>query len=136
MRRNSGFTAYELAVTLAIVAVLATVTMPSFLSWLTAHRLRGASINLMADMEMAKIRAIRENTFVAVQFGVDKYRIFVDNGSGGGVAGDWVQNGAELLVIDRPLPTGVSIPLAELALDGNGYGSPAGVCPSTCSTPY
>jgi prepilin-type N-terminal cleavage/methylation domain-containing protein len=118
MRRNSGFTAYELAVTLAIVAVLATVTMPSFLSWLTAHRLRGASINLMADMEMAKIRAIRENTFVAVQFGVDKYRIFVDNGSGGGVAGDWVQNGAELLVIDRPLPTGVSIPLGELMLDG------------------
>jgi prepilin-type N-terminal cleavage/methylation domain-containing protein len=103
MRRNSGFTAYELAVTLAIVAVMATVTMPSFLSWLTAHRLRGAAINLMADMEMAKIRAIRENTFVAVQFAADKYRITIDNGSGG-------------LVIDRPLPAGVSIPLAELAL--------------------
>jgi hypothetical protein len=34
-------------------------------------------------MEMAKIRAIRENSFVAVQFGVDKYRIFIDDGSGG-----------------------------------------------------
>jgi len=116
MRRNSGFTAYELAVTLAIVAIMATVTMPSFLSWLTAHRLRGASINLMADMEMAKIRAIRENTFVAVQFAADKYRIFIDNGSGGGVAGDWIQNGSERLVIDRPFPAGVSIPLTELAL--------------------
>jgi type IV fimbrial biogenesis protein FimT len=115
MRRNSGFTAYELAVTLAIVAVMATVTMPSFLSWLTAHRLRGAAINLMADMEMAKIRAIRENTFVAVQFGSDKYRIFIDNGSGGGVAGDWILNGSERLVIDRPLPAGVSIP-TELTL--------------------
>ena len=103
MRQNSGFTAYELAVTLAIVAIMATVTMPSFLSWLTAHRLRGASINLMADMEMAKIRAIRENTFVAVQFAADKYRITIDNGSGG-------------LVIDRSFPAGVSIPLAELAL--------------------
>jgi len=115
MRRNSGFTAYELAVTLAIVAIMATVTMPSFLSWLTAHRLRGASINLMADMEMAKIRAIRENTFVAVQFAADKYRIFIDNGSGGGVAGDWIQNGSERLVIDRPLPAGVTIP-AEITL--------------------
>ena len=95
---------------------MATVTMPSFLSWLTAHRLRGASINLMADMEMAKIRAIRENTFVAVQFGADKYRIFIDDGSGGGVAGDWIQNGSERLVIDRALPAGVSIPLAELTL--------------------
>jgi type IV fimbrial biogenesis protein FimT len=116
MRRNSGFTAYELAVTLAIVAVMATVTLPSFLSWLTSHRLRGASINLMADMEMAKIRAIRENSFVAVQFGVDKYRIFIDDGSGGGVAGDWIQNGSERLVIDRALPAGVSIPLAEITL--------------------
>jgi hypothetical protein len=70
----------------------------------------------MADMEMAKIRAIRENTFVAVQFAADKYRIFCDNGSGGGVAGDWIQNGSERLVIDRPLPAGVSIPLTELAL--------------------
>jgi prepilin-type N-terminal cleavage/methylation domain-containing protein len=103
MRRNSGFSLYELMVVIAIIGIFATVTMPAFLSWLTAHRLRGASINLMADMEMAKIRAIRENTFVAVQFAADKYRIFVDNGSGG-------------LVIDRSLPAGVSIPLAELAL--------------------
>ena len=115
MRRNSGFTMYEMMVVIAIIAILATVTMPSFLSWLTAHRLRGASINLIADMEMAKIRAIRENTFVAVQFGTNQYRIFVDNGSGGGVAGDWIQNGSERLVIDRPLPAGVSIP-PELTL--------------------
>jgi Tfp pilus assembly protein FimT len=110
---------YELMVVIAIIGVFATVTMPAFLRWLTAHRVRGATINLMADMEMAKIRAIRENTFVAVQFESDRYRIFVDNGSGGGVAGDWEQNGTERLVIDRPLPAGVSIPLAELALVGN-----------------
>jgi type IV fimbrial biogenesis protein FimT len=116
MRRNSGFTAYELMVTMAILGIFATVTMPSFLNWLTSHRLRGAAINLMADMEMAKIRAIRENTFVAVQFGTDQYRIFVDNGSGGGVAGDWIQNGNERLVIDRPLPAGVNIPLAGFTL--------------------
>jgi len=116
MRRNSGFTMYELMVTIAIIGVFATVTMPAFLSWLTAHRLRGAAINLVADMETAKVRAIRENTFVAVQFEADKYRIFVDNGSGGGVAGDWIQNGSERLVIDRPLPAGVRIPPAELTL--------------------
>jgi len=117
MRRNSGFTAYELAVTMAIVGIFATITMPSFLNWLTGHRLRGAAINLVADMEMAKIRAIRENTFVAVKFEADKYQIFVDNGAGGGVAGDWNQNGGERLVINRSLPAGVSIPLAEVTLD-------------------
>ncbi|MBI5580889.1 MAG: prepilin-type N-terminal cleavage/methylation domain-containing protein [Deltaproteobacteria bacterium] len=116
MRRNSGFTVYELVVTIAVVAVLAAIATPSFLSWLPAHRLRGASINLMADMEMAKVRAIRENAFVAVQFGVDNYRIFVDDGSGGGVAGDWIQNGSERLVMNRALPAGVTIPFAELTL--------------------
>jgi prepilin-type N-terminal cleavage/methylation domain-containing protein len=116
MRRNSGFTAYELAVAMAIVAVMATVTMPSFLSWLTAHRLRGAAINLMADMEMAKIRAIRENTFVAVQFAADKYEIFIDNGAGAGETGNGIRNSGERLLIDRPFPSGVGIPLTELTL--------------------
>jgi prepilin-type N-terminal cleavage/methylation domain-containing protein len=117
MRRNSGFTMYELAVTMAIVGIFATVTMPSFLSWLTAHRLRGAAINLVADLEMAKIRAIRENTFVAVNLQPDKYEIFIDDGAGGGVAGDWNRTGGERLLLDRFLPGGVSISLADVTLD-------------------
>jgi prepilin-type N-terminal cleavage/methylation domain-containing protein len=117
MRRNSGFTMYELAVTMAIVGIFATVTMPSFLSWLTAHRLRGAAINLVADMEMAKIRAIRENAFVAVNFEADKYEIFIDDGAGGAVAGDWNRTGGERLVLGRFLPAGVSVALAEVTLD-------------------
>ncbi|MEE4607829.1 MAG: hypothetical protein V2L15_02990, partial [Desulfobacteraceae bacterium] len=100
MRRDSGFTALDVAVTLAIVAVMASFTMPSFLSWLSAHRLRGSAINLMSDIEMAKIRAMRENAFVAVQFSDDGYSIFVDNGDGAGTAGDWVRNGSERLVQD------------------------------------
>jgi type IV fimbrial biogenesis protein FimT len=67
MRRDSGFTALEVAITLVIVAVLATVVMPSFLKWLQAHRLRGAAINLVADLEMAKVRAIREGSFVSIE---------------------------------------------------------------------
>lgn len=111
MRRNSGFTALELAVTMAIVGIFATVTMPSFLNWLTGHRLRGAAINLMADMEMAKIRAIRENTFVAVKFETDKYEIFIDNGADPGI-----RNPGERLLVNRVLPAGVSIPAGELTL--------------------
>jgi Tfp pilus assembly protein FimT len=108
---------YELAVTMAIVGIFATVTTPSFLSWLTAHRLRGAAINLVADLEMAKIRAIRENTFVAVNFATDKYEIFIDDGAGGGVAGDWNRTAGERLVLDRFLPAGVSVSLAGITLD-------------------
>ncbi len=116
MRRDSGFTAFDVAVTLAIVAIMATFTMPPFLSWLSAHRLRGSAINLMSDIEMAKIRAMRENAFVAVQFSPDGYSIFVDNGDGAGTAGDWERNGSERLVQDRRLPAGVSIRTDEITL--------------------
>jgi prepilin-type N-terminal cleavage/methylation domain-containing protein len=117
--KNSGFTALEVAVTLAIIAVLASISMPSFLKWLQGHRLRGAAINLSADLEMAKIRAMREGSFVSVQLAAANYTIFIDDGSGGGVAGDMVQNGAERVIQLRQLPAGVSVPLGEVTLVNN-----------------
>lgn len=119
MRRDSGFTALEVAVTLAIVAILASVTMPSFLKWLQAFRLKGAAINLMADIEMAKVRAIREGSFVSLQLAANNYTVFLDDGDGGGVAGDMIRNGSESLVQDRRLPAGVSISLSDLTLVNN-----------------
>jgi prepilin-type N-terminal cleavage/methylation domain-containing protein len=114
--KQFGFTALEVAVTLAIIAVLATVSMPSFLTWLQGHRLRGAAINLVADLEMAKIRAMREGNFVSIRVAADSYSIFLDDGSGGGVAGDMIQNGAERVLQFRPLPAGVSVYLSDLTL--------------------
>jgi prepilin-type N-terminal cleavage/methylation domain-containing protein len=119
MRRNSGFTAFEVAITLAIVAILASVTMPSFLKWLQAHRLRGAAINLMADIEMAKVRAIREGAFVSLQLAASNYLVFIDDGAGGGVAGDMIRNGTEDLIQDRRLPSGVRVSLSDLTLPDN-----------------
>lgn len=129
MRRSGGFTAFEVAVTLAIIAIMASVVMPGFLQWLQGHRLRGAAINLVADVEMAKIRAMRENAFVAMFFEPTRYRILVDNGAGGamlgGVAGDWVQNGNETLILDRPLPPGVRLQVPDnYRLRFNGRGIP------------
>jgi prepilin-type N-terminal cleavage/methylation domain-containing protein len=129
MSKQKGFTLIELAVAIGILAVLAGVAVPSFISWLHSGRLRNSGVNLVADIEMAKMRAIRENTFVAVQFTAGRYSIFVDNGTGGGVAGDWVRNGSEVLVLDRALPAGVRIDLASLTLPGarvrfNGRGLP------------
>ena len=116
---SSGFTALEVAVTLAIIAVLASISMPSFLKWLQGHRLRGAAINLTADLEMAKIRAMREGSFVSVQLAAGNYAVFIDDGSGGGVSGDMIQNGTERVIQTRQLPAGVSVPLNELTLANN-----------------
>jgi len=129
---TDGFTTLELAVVIAIVAIMASVALPSFVAWQNSSRLRGAAINLVGDLEMAKIRAIRENSTVAVLFNTDSYRIFVDNGSGGGTAGDWIRNGDEALVQYRELPAGVVIDMTDLTLADdrvrfNGRGQPPDV---------
>lgn len=115
LRKNSGITALELATTIAIVAVIAALAMPPYLKWNQARKLQGAAINLTADLEMAKVRAIRENAFVVVEFNTDRYTIFVDNGEGGGTAADWSRNGSEILAQGRDLPAGVQIDTASLS---------------------
>ena len=119
MRNNSGFSAFEVAVSLAIMAIIAALVMPNYLNWLRSYRLRGATNNLVADMEMAKIRAIRENAFVVVQFNAGNYSIFVDNGAGTGAAGDGLCSGDELELRNRDLPAGVTIDMGTLDFADN-----------------
>jgi prepilin-type N-terminal cleavage/methylation domain-containing protein len=113
MRKNAGFTAFELAVSMAIMAVIAALALPPYLQWLRGHRLRGAVTNLMGDMEMAKIRAIRENDYVVVRFAQNSYTIFLDNGQPSGTAGDWNPAG-ESIIKTRILPADVKFNLDAL----------------------
>ena len=128
MRKNSGFTAFELAVSMAIMVVIAALVLPPYLKWNREHRLRGAVTNLMADMEMAKIRAIRENALVAVQFCQDGYTIFNENGDTNYTC---VTTGREVYR-DRKLPAGVEFDLGDLTFANyrarfNGRGLPDGL---------
>jgi prepilin-type N-terminal cleavage/methylation domain-containing protein len=113
MRKNAGFTAFELAVSMAIMAIIAAFVLPPYLHWLRGHRLRGAVTNLMGDMEMAKIRAIRENDFVVIRFAQNSYTIFLDNGEPDGTPGDWDSAG-ESIIKSRVLPAGVQFDLGNL----------------------
>ena len=128
MRKNSGFTAFELAISLAIMVIISALVLPPYLKWLRGHRLRGAVTNLMADLEMAKIRAIRENSMIAVQFCQDRYTIFNENGDVNYVCG----TAGREVYRDRKLPAGVEIDLGELSFADdrtrfNGRGLPDGI---------
>jgi prepilin-type N-terminal cleavage/methylation domain-containing protein len=110
MRKDSGFTAYELMVTIAIMAVIAAITMPPYLRWWRTSRLQSALSSFTVDLEMAKTEAIRENAFVVVEFYSGSYRIFVDDSNK-----DWGSSGENVL-LNRVLPPGVSIDAASLTL--------------------
>lgn len=115
MKKNSGFTALELATTIAILAVIAALVMPPYLRWNRTRRLEGAVVNLTSDLEMAKVRAIRENTFVVVQFGADSYTMFLDTGDGVGGPPNWNQDSGERQILNRKMPSGVQIDTGSLS---------------------
>ena len=114
-RNNSGLTALELATTIAIVAVIAAIIMPPYLKWNRERRLEGAVVNLTTDLEMAKVRAIRENAFVVVEFNTDRYTMFLDTGDGMGGFPNWNRDADEQLIFNRQLPTGVQIDTGGLS---------------------
>ena len=120
MRNNFGFTLIELLVIIAIIAVLSSLGTPSFLQWRSDAKLRDAVSSLRGDLEMAKLRAMRENEFVAVLFNTNNYLVFIDDGAGaGGVAENWNRDGDERILRNRKLPTGVRIDLGTVTFDSN-----------------
>jgi len=119
MRNKSGFTLMELMVVIAILAIISALGVPSFINWRNEAKLRDAVSLLRGDMEMAKLRAVRENDFVAVLFNANGYTVFVDDGAGGGGRGNWASDGTEQVLQNRQMPAGVTIDVADSDMFAN-----------------
>jgi prepilin-type N-terminal cleavage/methylation domain-containing protein len=128
MKKQNGFTIYELLTVIGIIAVLAIIATPNMISWRSEIKLRGASNNLRADLQMARLRALRDMAIVAVVFNAHGYDIFIDNGAGGN-AGNWNLDANETVIRKRQLPAGVRIALPttfdsphnHTRFDGRGF---------------
>jgi prepilin-type N-terminal cleavage/methylation domain-containing protein len=128
MKKQNGFTIYELLTVIGIIAILAIIATPNMISWRSEVKLRGASNNLRADLQMAKLRALRERTIVAVVFNAKGYNIFIDNGAGGNT-GNWNLDADESFIRSRQLPASVRIALPttfdspnnRTRFDGRGF---------------
>ena len=112
MRNKSGFTIMELMVVIAILAVISALGLPGFVGWRNDAKLRDAVSLLRGDMEMAKLRAVREDDFVAILFNANGYTVFVDDGAGVD-RGDWEIDPNEQVLQNRQMPAGVTIDVAD-----------------------
>jgi len=65
-RRKAGFTLIELVVSIAIVAVLLAVGVPSLRDMAVSQRVRGAANDLYSDLVFARAEAIKRNAQVSV----------------------------------------------------------------------
>lgn len=82
--RQAGFTLVETSIAILLIGILAAVATPAIIRWLPDYRLRSAARDLMSNMQLAKMTAVRSNTNVAVVFNqplggeVFDYLVFVD----------------------------------------------------------
>jgi len=102
MKKNGGFSLFELLIVIAIIAVVSAIVTPNIISWRSDAKLRSAAGNMKADLEMAKVNAIKENNFVAMKFQGDAYEVFVDKSD------DGTRDADEPLLKTRTLPAGVA----------------------------
>ena len=117
-KNMKGFTLIELMVVIAIIAIIA-LTIPNFGQILADQRLKGSARDIYANMQKAKLEAIRQNTNVVFNFTpapafvpagrAGSYIIFMDNGAGGGTSDDFIQNGGEPTMASVTMPKNVTM---------------------------
>lgn len=67
--REAGFTLIELAVVMAVVAIIAAAAMPALRDFFDRYRLRGAVDEAMSVIANARVEAVKSDRDVAIAFG-------------------------------------------------------------------
>lgn len=73
LHARSGFTLLELMITLAVLAILATIGVPTMQDMLERNRLKSAAQTLMADIQWMRGEAIRRNRTLSLMIDADAW---------------------------------------------------------------
>ena len=112
----AGMSMIELLTVIAILAIAGAVAVPSLIDWRHGMRLRAAANEIRNDFELARMRAVRENTDVTVQFdpAAGRYQVTYND-----------ENGNPVLVKSHSLPPSVQIATGNSAYTLDSYGDRA-----------
>jgi prepilin-type N-terminal cleavage/methylation domain-containing protein len=86
-RAARAFTLLEVLIVVTIILLLCSITIPAFVSWIPKYRLNSAADDLLVLLQNARLRAIKENANVIVDFDPaangnpdGRFIVFVDSG--------------------------------------------------------
>jgi prepilin-type N-terminal cleavage/methylation domain-containing protein len=96
LKNKNGFTLTEVTVVLSLLGIMTAISVPSYFSWLPRHKLQTSVRQIYDDMNLAKIRAVKDNTDACITFDIanNNYTVFLDpDGSSSWTAGDTMIKG-------------------------------------------
>jgi type IV fimbrial biogenesis protein FimT len=130
LKNRKGFTMTEVAVVLSLIGIMTAIAVPSYISWLPRHKLQTSVRQIYDDMNLAKIRAVKDNTVAVVIFtpATNQYTIFLDTN------GNWALDGPEPRIRQSAsLEDGVTITGTTLPAHTSGFNNrgmlPTGATP-------
>lgn len=118
-RTQEGFSLIELIVIIAVIALLLAIGIPNFTEWRGNQNLKTAAREVVSSFQFARMEAARRDATVTIRittggFGTGKCTVFVDNGQGGGTAGNGQREGGEPLLREMAMPQGVTLSASTL----------------------
>ena len=111
LKNRNGFTLTEVVVTLCILGVMTAISIPSYISWVPRHKLQTSARQIYDDMQLAKIRAVKDNINARITFDIvnNNYTVFLDS-NGNGIPDDGAAN---IIRNNATLESGVNITAAN-----------------------
>ncbi|WP_348683645.1 GspH/FimT family pseudopilin [Acidovorax soli] len=70
-----GFTLIELLISVAMIAIIASLAAPSFTTMIATQRIKGLANEIMTDLSFAKMESVQKNQCIAVDFSAQGYTI-------------------------------------------------------------
>ncbi len=110
-QNRDGFSLVELMVVLAILAIIAGFGTPGLLSMKAKSSVRADARDIYSTFKHVQSEAVKRSESVCIRFNTPAngaYTVFLDNGAGGGVASNAVQDGTEITLSVNKLRPGSS----------------------------
>ncbi|MGE4578662.1 MAG: GspH/FimT family pseudopilin [Desulfuromonadales bacterium] len=137
---EKAFTLIELIIAMALLAIVMTIAMPNVSLWMKNSAFSAVSRDLVSALRLGKSTAVSSNVNVVARFvsgaytpagGVGSYMVFIDDGSGGGTAGNSLRDGGERILAQQDMPKGVSLTSTNfgnvVTFNNRGFASSSGI---------